>query len=449
MSLRRNLTIALCVLGILALVSALSLVAFTTYMSDAVTTLGDALRSVYLAQRAEIDLLGHARATNPAVASILEADLRKKLNEAKEFAEGDREIETLANAENLVDAYLSRTYELPQIPRNSHPEFDPAVDSLREVVNINLSHADAAQRQAQRLDQFGDRLGTTVAVLLIVGVAAVSIWLALFAFRPVFAIRDAMRDFAHGNGSARAPERGPAELRIIASQFNAMAESLARQRENQLAFLAGVAHDLRNPLSVLKLSTMTASPERLPIMKRQVDYLDRMIGDLLDASRIEAGHLELRPEEEDARMLVREVCELFRDVSSAHHLTIKVPDQPVTLRCDALRIQQVLNNLVSNAIKYSPKGGPVEITLQDFEEEAVISVTDHGLGIPPGEQHHIFEPFRRAPLTKAQIPGIGLGLSVARRIVEAHHGRLELRSEPGKGTTFFVHLPHRAGQAAA
>jgi two-component system, OmpR family, sensor histidine kinase MtrB len=449
MSLRRNLTIALYVLGTLALVAAVSLIIYTTYMSASVTTLADALRSVYLAQRAEIDLLAHARERNPIVTSTLEEDLREKLDQAKAFAEGQREEETLSNAVKQVDAYLKKTHSFPETPKSDHPEFEPAVDALREVVDINLSHADLGELQAQRLDVWGDRIGMTVAALLVIGVGGVAIWLALYAFRPVFAIRNAMRDFAHGNTNARAPEIGPTELRIIAAQFNSMADSLSRQRENQLAFLAGVAHDLRNPLSVLKLATMTTSPERVPIMKRQVDYLDRMVGDLLDASRIEAGQLELRPQQEDARGLVCEVYELFRDLSPAHQLSMDVPDKPVLLYCDALRIEQVLNNLVSNAIKYSPKGGPVEIVLQDFAGEAVISVTDHGLGIPSDQRHHIFEPFRRARLTKDHIPGIGLGLSVARRIVEAHQGQLDVRSELGKGSTFYVHLPHRAGIAAA
>jgi two-component system sensor histidine kinase MtrB len=358
MSLRRNLNIALYVLGTLALVAAISLIIYTTYMSAAVTTLADALRSVYLAQRAEIDLLTHARATNPIVTSTLEQDLREKLDQAKTFAEGQREVETLSRATRLVGAYLDKTHKFPEASKTSHPEFEPAVDALREVVEINLSHADVGELQAQRLDWWGDRIGMTVAALLIIGVGGVSIWLAVYAFRPVFAIRNAIEEFAHGNTNARAPERGPTELRMIAAQFNAMADSLARQRENQLAFLAGVAHDLRNPLSVLKLATMTTSPERVPIMKRQVDYLDRMVGDLLDASRIEAGQLELRPQQEDARALVCEVYELFRDLSPAHQLSMNVPDGPVMLYCDALRIEQVLNNLVSNAIKYSPQGRP-------------------------------------------------------------------------------------------
>ena len=438
MSLRRNLTVALYVLGILALGASLSLVAFTTYMSGAITTLSDSLRSVYLAQRAEIDLRAYAQTANPATRLMLEQDLRQKLQEARAYAEGPVELKLLARADKNVNAYFRNLYE-----------FEPAVDALHEVVETNLSHADTARREAERLDRVGDFLGIAVAILLIAGVAGVSIWLALFAFRPVFSIRDAMRKFARGDQSARAPELGSAELRSIAAQFNSMADSLVRQRENRLTFLAGVAHDLRNPLSVLKLASMTNSPEKLPIMKRQIEYLDRMIGDLLDASRIEAGHLELRPQEGDARTLVREVFELFRDLSPKHELSMVVPDQPVILSCDSLRIEQVLNNLVSNAIKYSPEGGEVRIKIEDSDHEAVISVSDQGLGIPKDQHHDIFEPFRRGGLTKDQIPGIGLGLSVVRRIVEAHDGRLEVQSELGRGTTFCVWLPRGAGRAAA
>src|SRR5262245_24420974 len=99
MSLKRNLTVALYILGILALIASLSLIAFTTYMSDAVTTLADALRSVYLAQRAEIDLLVHARSVNAVTRAVLEEDLRQKLEEAKQYAEAPRELEILSNAE--------------------------------------------------------------------------------------------------------------------------------------------------------------------------------------------------------------------------------------------------------------------------------------------------------------------------------------------------------------
>jgi signal transduction histidine kinase len=229
-----------------------------------------------------------------------------------------------------------------------------------------------------------------------------------------------------------------------------MADSIARQREHELAFLASVAHDLRNPLSVLKMATTLiaegeqtgASREKLfAVVKRQVVYLDRMVGDLLDSLRIEAGTLELRLGRSDARTCVQGAFELFQHASVRHQMSLVLPDQPVMAFWDTLRIEQVLNNLLSNAIKYSPQGGPIVISMELQGETARIKVSDAGIGIPESDRHSIFEPFYRAQLSKADVPGIGLGLSVARRIVEAHKGRIDIKSQVGKGTTFLIELP--------
>jgi signal transduction histidine kinase len=268
-----------------------------------------------------------------------------------------------------------------------------------------------------------------------------------------------MTSFAAGNRIARASERGPDELRSIAIQFNRMADALSRQYENQLVFLTGIAHDLRNPLFPIKMAASVASPDQplppddkvrsmLSIVKRQVDRLDRMIGDLLDASRIEAGKLELRVESQDARSLAREVANLFEAASSKHRIELQIPEAPVPLYCDAFRIEQVLNNLVSNAIKYSPNGGRVQIGVESDSGCAVFKVTDEGMGIRDEDRPLVFEPFRRIRSADREIPGTGLGLSVARRIVEAHKGRLDLKSEFGKGSTFIVCIPANAAVSA-
>jgi signal transduction histidine kinase len=113
----------------------------------------------------------------------------------------------------------------------------------------------------------------------------------------------------------------------------------------------------------------------------------------------------------------------------------------VLVRCDGTRISQVLNNLLNNAIKYSPRGGRVQVELSTAPDAARVSVTDSGVGIPATELESIFEPFRRSSTTRDTIPGIGLGLAVGRRIIEAHGGRIEVHSEEGIGTTFRLSLP--------
>jgi two-component system sensor histidine kinase MtrB len=461
MSLKRNLSIALFALGSVALTGAVSLMVLTSFMHRTVSTLGTGVQSVYLAQQAEIDLLAHARAADPVVKALLERDLVEKLTDLRRYVSTEGEAAVLSNAENAVDLYFGagRDPNGASAPGSSH--LDQALRSLRTLVDMNVRQTTQVQLEATRADRLGDRIGITVAILLIVGVAAVVVWLAGRAFQPVFAILNAMQRFAKGDRGARAPETGPDELRSIAMQFNAMAHSLARQRDNELAFLAGVAHDLRNPLSILSMSAVMSSQANLAaderrvndlmsLVRRQVGYLDRMIGDLLDAARIEAGRLELRLQNEDLRALARSVYDLFRDSSPSHRLFLRLPDEPCMLTCDPLRVEQVLNNLVSNAIKYSPDGGSVRITVEPGldREEAVISVSDEGIGIPSSQVETIFQPFQRSRSSKHDIPGIGLGLSVARRIVQAHAGRIHVESLPGQGSTFRVYLPIRPAATA-
>jgi signal transduction histidine kinase len=233
-----------------------------------------------------------------------------------------------------------------------------------------------------------------------------------------------------------------------------MADALKRQRENQLTFLAGVSHDLRNPINALNMAVAFLSgdrpvPERqaremLQVIKRQMEFLNRMVGDLHDAQQIEAGQLALRMEVCDARELSESVCQLFRSISGAHQLVLAAPPRPVPVECDPLRLRQVLNNLVGNAIKYSPRGGDISLKLEKSETEIVFEVSDPGIGIPKEELPHIFEPFRRTKTSRKDVPGTGLGLHVSRRIVEAHQGRIEVESEVGKGSTFRVYLPEKA-----
>jgi signal transduction histidine kinase len=189
------------------------------------------------------------------------------------------------------------------------------------------------------------------------------------------------------------------------------------------------------------LSVPAKVSDLMSVIERQVHRLDRMIGDLLDRSRIEGGQLELRVVEYDARSIAQEAFNLFSTASTSHTLLLHVPDSKIPVNCDPFRIEQVLNNLLSNAIKYSPAGGNIELNVEQSHDDVLFQVSDHGMGIPEEELPYIFEPFRRVKIVKGDIPGVGLGLSVVRRIVQAHSGRIEVESRLGKGTTFRVRLP--------
>lgn len=475
MSLRAFFTTVMGGLILLTVVCATLLVVLTSALERMASILSESVEGVRQAEELEVDLLVHSRLIaapltpmlTPMVVdpsrgrtpSQIESDLRVQLESLHKSASSSEERQVLVEVERDVAFYLGAqraaagrmssgdTYDA-EVVRT----LDAALRSLERLIQINVDQAHSARLRAAGWSETANVLGLALGLLLLATLGLVVFWLRRFALRPVRHLQHAMRDFGAGrNRGARAPEEGPLELRDMAHTFNEMAESLAHQQEQQLAFLAGVAHDLRNPLSALKLSTSLASsgradvtPERmqrtLALVRRQVERLDRMVGDLLDATRIEAGKLELQPEVRDTRELARSVVELYQSNDSGHRLELVVPDNEVLVRADPARLEQVLTNLVSNALKYSPSGSRVEVSVQGEGDHAVVAVSDQGIGMSPEELKGLFVPFQRAGNAKQRAPGVGLGLSVSRRIVEAHGGRIEVESQPGQGSVFRVHL---------
>ncbi len=257
-----------------------------------------------------------------------------------------------------------------------------------------------------------------------------------------------MEDHQTGSLSEITPS-GAAEMREIAQVFNGLVRRVASQRESQLRFLASVAHDLRTPLNAIKLSASYLSAAKLgdderstiEAIERQVTQLDRQVGDLLDTTRVESGELEPRPRSEDLREIAENSAQVFRGSSLRHTIRLTVPDHPIICECDATRIGQIINNLISNGLKYSPSGGNVSLDVSCEPGWAIVKVVEQGIGIAPKDLRHIFEPFRRTSATRESIPGVGLGLSVSRRIAEAHKGSIEVSSIRGAGSTSSLRLP--------
>lgn len=459
-SLRAILATAMTAMGVSALIAALSLVVIAAYMHQAVALVTAATESVHTAQEMEVDLLVHNRLTQALPRAQLEGQLRgwliemhqyiNLLEEERLYEEVARTLRAyLADHDRAIQAGLSHE----QIMRETGVELEAAFVALEALVDQNVMEARATAARAETWDRNATFIGLGIGVLLVLVVGAVLVWLRFFAFRSVLQLESSMRAFARGDRSVRAVVDGPRELQDIARGFNEMALALEGQRDRQMAFVAGVVHDLRNPVSVLGLAGALVAPNQpapdpdaalraLGRVRRQAERLQRMLDDLLDSARIEAGHLELRMAERDLRDIAREVVEMFRDTAQTHDIELDLPAQPLLVRCDPLRIEQVLTNLVSNAIKYSPGARRVHVVLRSqSEHQLVVEVTDQGVGIAEEDLPRIFEPFRRTGASRGQIPGAGMGLFVARRIAEAHGGRVEVQSKLGAGTTFRVWLP--------
>lgn len=458
MSLRGALTATVIGFAGLALVVSAVLIVLTTYLRRTSVVLQDSLEGVRLAQEAEILLLVHGRAVDPVARREIESGLRRALATAEDHVTTEREARLLRETSSHVGAYLTISHVESARPSEVEAHRESAYGALDALVDQNVSQAEAAMQSAERWAGYANMIGAAAAGLPLVLAGWLLAWWQVRAFRPLFALARVMERFGRGERDVRAEEAGPREVREMAAQFNTMASALAAQRETLLAFLGGVAHDLRNPLSVLATSIAALRPDRpLPpeprvrrvveVLARQLGHMDRMLGDFLDMARIEAGKLEMTMETHDARALVCAAAALFEASSPRHTLEVALPDEEIPVRCDALRLEQVITNLLSNAIKYSPEGGPVAVTLAREGGEAVLRVEDHGIGISEEGLRFLFEPFRREGLGGGAVPGAGLGLFGVKRIIEAHGGRIGVQSTPGRGSTFEVRLAIAAAAA--
>lgn len=454
--LRRITAVTIVALVAMAILVSAAVVVLTTGLHEANVALRQTVASVRIARDAQVRLLARELAKDPATRAERERDLRRTLAEleAQDSLQSDTLVQRDTRAARAsVERYLAATQDAASSPG---ADLRPAMDGLEEVVRADVLAADRTIARGARLDVLGDAVGLAAAVVMIAILAFLAYWIRGSVVHPTLALSAVVERFREGDFSVRATPAGAAELRVVTQELNAMADAIAERRKARLTHLAGVAHDLRNPLAALKMSSVFVDPARPPrseqdtrraleVIHRQVGRLERMVDDLLDAARIEAGQLSLALEERDLRDSVREVVELFRDTSKRHDLTIDVPDEPLLVRCDPVRIEQTLVNLVSNAIKYSPRGGTVRIVGRRERGVASVSVSDEGIGIRDSDLPSIWAPFRRTGVSSEGIPGVGLGLWTSKRIVEAHEGTLIAKSTLGRGSTFTLSLP-LAGQ---
>jgi PAS domain S-box-containing protein len=243
--------------------------------------------------------------------------------------------------------------------------------------------------------------------------------------------------------------------RLYASELAARTEAEAAVRA-QDEFLSVAAHELRTPVAAVKATAQLAErtmergrlePERMAAHLQRIgnaaDRLGALIEDLLDVSRLRTGRVRLRCRQLDFRGLLEEVVGRYEATERRHQFSLSSPDGPLIIEADPLRIEQVVENLLSNAVKYSPNGGTIQLRLAQAGDGVSLTVTDQGIGLPPGQEDRIFEAFGRGSnATDQQIQGLGLGLAICRQLIDFHGGRIWASSPGvGLGTTLSIWLP--------
>ncbi|MDD4230881.1 MAG: ATP-binding protein [Dehalococcoidales bacterium] len=280
---------------------------------------------------------------------------------------------------------------------------------------------------------------------------AVGIMLTRQITRPVQALTLGAQRLAAGELGYRVKINSRDEIGKLADSFNELASKLDRGEKSRRQLTADIAHELKTPLTVIEGTVdgildgvFEPSPEHLQSIKDQSVLLTRLIQDLRDLSLAESGQLKLNLERINLAGIINRLVSQFKVKAGDKKINLiaEPADPSIEVKVDSARLEQVMANLITNAIRHTPPGGIVTVSSQAIDRQAAISVKDTGEGINPADLEHIFERFYRAGESRARSEGgTGLGLSIVKQMVEAHGGKAWAESSPGQGATFSFTLP--------
>jgi two-component system OmpR family sensor kinase len=290
-------------------------------------------------------------------------------------------------------------------------------------------------------------------VIIVVGVVAISagVWMSKTLSAPLEELEEeaiGMQDL-----SRRVTVRGTAEVQAVADRFNQMAQQLEEEEDLRRNLLVDVSHELRNPLHVIAGNLQALLDDVYPLTKEEIArlsdqtrHLTTLVDDLHDVAQAEAHQLNLDKRSTDLVVLVKETASAFQPVAAAQGVTLRVEllgTIPSSVDVDRDRIRQILNNLLSNALRHTPTAGEIWVTVQQLQQAFCISIRDTGSGIAAQHLDRVFDRFYRTDDGRSREKGgTGLGLAIVRALTDAHGGQVSVASEgPGKGSTFTIQLP--------
>jgi signal transduction histidine kinase len=311
------------------------------------------------------------------------------------------------------------------------------------------------------LEDYGDLLIAPMVQAALIGVAVallLSILITRWVARPLQKVAETAAAVAQGDLDRRAPVQGPYEVRTVAESFNRMSAEVQAAQQAQRDFLANVTHDLRTPLTSIQgfsqaiadgvAADPAAAQRAAQIINDEAGRLNRMVQDLLDLARVEAGRFNMTRHTLRLHDLLRGVGERLTPKAAEKALTlvVEVPALPA-IAGDGDRLVQVFTNLIDNGIKHTPAGGTITLQATTKPGWVAVRVRDTGEGIPAEDVPHIFDRFYQVDKSRPRRDGAGLGLTICKQIVEAHAGKINVESVEGLGTAFTVWLPTPAPDA--
>jgi two-component system sensor histidine kinase BaeS len=269
--------------------------------------------------------------------------------------------------------------------------------------------------------------------------------------RPIRELTGAAKRLGSGDLSQRVKVSGNDELTILGQAFNHMADSLQQAGESRKAMTADIAHELRNPLAVQRANLEALQDGVYPLTTESLNpvleqnlLLTRLVEDLRTIALADAGQLELEYASTDLLNLTSKVIERFKPQAANRGVEISLESAKSEVRVciDPMRVEQIINNLLSNSLRYTPAGGAITISVHERERKALLTVHDSGPGIPEESLPFVFERFYRSDRSRSRAEGgTGLGLAIARQLAQAHGGALTAANHPDGGAIFTLDLP--------
>ena len=291
----------------------------------------------------------------------------------------------------------------------------------------------------------------TGGILAIVVATFITFILARRISQPIRALTLAANRLGKGDFSQRVDIKDKSEVGELADTFNSMADNLERSETLRRHIVTDVAHELRTPVSNIRgqleaIQDKLLKPDTKSIgsLHEETMLLSRLIDDLQDLTLMEAGKINIIKEPEDVKAIILQTVDVMQPRARSSGLSINtdIPDGLPSCYIDQHRVSQILKNLVSNAIIHTPKHGQINISARKLDSQVEISVADTGEGISQEDLPYIFERFYRADKSRTRVTGgTGLGLTITKRLVEAHGGEIKVESEPGQGSKFYFTIP--------
>jgi two-component system sensor histidine kinase GlrK len=397
----------------------------------------------------------------------LKSDFDRYLREMASIADPSQTRSSLNNIKESFQHYQSLVHEELNYLKTgndySHQWFDSekkkaTISIIDELEKIETNTRRNTTYKIQRLHEIGTELRRMAMVatgaFLIFGII-ISLFINRSITHPLSLLEKKTNEIGKGNFKEDLNLSSPPELAELAGAFNLMCNKLKELDNMKSDFFSSIAHELRNPLSTIKMGTSLLKEgvegpitegqrDLLAVLEKEINRLIGMLNSLLDLSKMEAGMMSFNPESKNIRPLIDQAIEEIGPLVEAKkiNLEVMVTERLPIIKIDSERILEALRNIIGNAIKFTPEKGRVRIFVRSIDHGVEVSVADTGPGIPAGNLITIFEKFQQVTTGgSSQIKGTGLGLAIAKQIITHHGGKIWAESKPGHGSTFVFVLP--------